>query len=80
MYGLENFDNAINVQVQIKVLGGKNHHLHSDSAVTFAKMNYNFGLSYNWLKSNKRTGPNKKVLEGKSFEIDKRTAYVYQAP
>ena len=40
-------------------------------------MSYNFGLSYDWLKSNKFTGPNKKVLEGKSFEIDKRTAYVY---
>ena len=40
-------------------------------------MNYNFGLSYNWLKYNKRTVPNNKVLVGKNFEINKRTVYVY---
>ena len=48
-----------------------------ESTVIFVKQNYKFGLSYNWLKSNKRTVPNKKVLVGKIFEINKRTAYVY---
>ena len=43
-------------------------------------MNYNFGMSYNWLNFNKRKVPNKKVLVGKIFEINKRTAYTYYAP
>ena len=40
-------------------------------------MNYNFGMSYNWLNFNKRKVPNKKVLVGKFLENDKGTAYVY---
>ena len=71
---MEDFEKPIIVQVQIKVLGGKKA---IDYTVIFAKMNYNFGLSYNWLKINKHTVPNKKILVGKSFEINKRTAYAY---
>ena len=48
-----------------------------DHTLIFAKKNFNFVFRYPYLKFDKCTVPNKKVLVGKTSVINKRMAYVY---